>query len=395
MTTTYKDVLYGSWQLPEIVARLIQTQPMKRAAGITMDTVPNVFLSSSPICSRFDHGLGVAYLAQQVIEQNPQLDVVAQNYLLAASLLHDAGNPPFAHLSEYFLKQVCQHNGESFLECILDSETRVVLKEFGLDCHVLLDYVCGKTTQASILHGSMDLDNLDNIARHAYYTGLEGPSYNPVHIARKFRWHDNKWVLESKPKNYFQPIRQWQSARKNVYSYLYDEPHLGLAMMLWRVLDIAYSNNYLDSAFFFLTDNEAIAKLNKLACTAILMSYLSNRHTYPCVYNYTNYSTTILLDNLRIQADDHRFRQYHTDRLASELRLDSPQFICMYLGKSREYRKVTVPCRVDKTLHYDQTKIADVYPIRVYLKPGCDSVKARRTIKDYVEATNILGLSIA
>src|SRR3989338_9730345 len=192
----YKDVLYGEWELPEFLKKISQTKEMARLRGITQSSIPNTMNPCGAIPSRFHHGLGVAYLATKVSEKNPQISDYAV-LLRASALLHDAGNPPFSHLSEPFLMEMTGMNGESFLaEVLAGGETEKILEEYGLNLEQFVKFVTGEDKPLSdVLNGTMDIDNLDNVARYAYFTGQKGAKYDGVKIASSFRFSGSEWML--------------------------------------------------------------------------------------------------------------------------------------------------------------------------------------------------------
>ena len=115
----YYDPLYGEWNPPPIVEALIHTPLMARLRRITQSVLPNELIPDGPIPSRFQHCMGAAYLATRVVEENPHLPEDIKTLLPVAAVLHDAGNPPFSHLSEPFLQEVWNRNGETFLASVL------------------------------------------------------------------------------------------------------------------------------------------------------------------------------------------------------------------------------------------------------------------------------------
>lgn len=66
----WRDPLYGDWELPDFIEDLVHTSEMARLRGITQDVLPNRLL---PYCmhSRFEHGLGVCFLAFKILEKQP------------------------------------------------------------------------------------------------------------------------------------------------------------------------------------------------------------------------------------------------------------------------------------------------------------------------------------
>ena len=99
----YYDPLYDiEWTLPPFIEKIVHTKEMARLRNIVQGIMPNNLNVLGPLPSRFQHGMGVCFLAQEVVRNNRDKLGGFDMLLPISALLHDAGNPPFSHLSEPF-----------------------------------------------------------------------------------------------------------------------------------------------------------------------------------------------------------------------------------------------------------------------------------------------------
>ena len=127
----------------------------------------------SPVTfSRYEHSLGVAYLASRATLHLgvPKQDVDWKAVVVAA-LLHDVGHPPFSHITEQFLVEKKRRYHFYFtLEAIRNlassnpQATDLLEKSY--------DVLTKRSSYSSLLHGLLSCDNIDGIFRSALFFGL-------------------------------------------------------------------------------------------------------------------------------------------------------------------------------------------------------------------------------
>ena len=140
----WDDLLYGEIEIPEEVWKLFAHPLLIRLRGISQAVLP---LEANPFTAlnRFWHGIGVWWLAK-VLTARPEFRQrhIARNLPLAG-LLHDAGNPPFSHIGEWFMKEAIGHDGETHLrELLLGSELAHALERLGADPPFVCNLVAGR-----------------------------------------------------------------------------------------------------------------------------------------------------------------------------------------------------------------------------------------------------------
>jgi len=215
-------------------------------------------------------------------------------------------------------------NGESFLaEVLAGGETEKILEEYGLNLEQVVKFVTGEDKPLSdVLNGTMDIDNLDNVARYAYFTGQKGARYDGVKIASSFRFLGSEWVLTG----FGDEIKKWQSARAKVYGAIYQEPHLNAAM----------------AVYYLLMCNPGTASLVKRA----------NRWDwYKEVFAF---ETAAPSDAVKNFTDNWMGRTLLADSIAEALKVGKEK-VCAYAGRGKNKKGVDIPlCK-----------------IKIYLAPEC------------------------
>ncbi len=368
--TVYNRHCNGGWDIPPILERLCHTVEAVRAREITQAVMPNYLTIHGPIPSRFQHGMGVAFLTWAMLRKNPILADYS-NLFLASALMHDWGLSCLSHLPEYFLKKLTGMDGESFLKYVLESSGDAinVLKEFDIDYRNVVRIVTGNFgPSGAVLKGPMDLDNLDNVLRYALAASCRGKKPNVIEIATSFRFNGEEWVLLDRCLN---SVRRWQAARNAVYSLLYKQPHLSPAMMIFRAIDLAYREGQIGVDFFLAGDDEALTYLtdcNDRTSTLVQRAICWNWYEEVFALELP-YATSVIGD----LAGDSGNRGAIADFICDELGLE-PEDVCVYVGKGKEKRQVTVPfvSADGEKIFFDESNGDSAYRFKVFANPGLE-----------------------
>ena len=360
----YADTLYGEFEVPEYIGRLMETETMTRLNHVLQDMLPHGVMPWQ-VPSRFEHCVGVMRLAMEVVKHNPRL-ADHEPLLLVSALLHDAGNPAFSHLSEPFLKHLTGKDGESFLATLLlGSKAEQVIRSVGLNLEKVVQMVTGDAPPLSIvLNGSLDVDNVDNVVR--YQKAVDGKvPYDGLRLASRFRFVNDVWVLPEKARP---DVRDWQTARRRVYATVYGNPHLTACMMLYRSVALAVEAGEVDESFFRLTDMEAMNFLiDANSDSALLAQLVLDRQFYEqliCV------ETTTPSVNFAEAVNDWNARHKLADSICTVLKLPRAG-ICTYVGRGRDSRRCKLPfVGYDGQASYDVSDQTPLYRLRVYADPS-------------------------
>ena len=113
----FRDILYGTIDLPDWIGPFIRSPELVRLRGIRLSNIDSVQYKDFNGPTRWEHSLAVAYLAKKCAEKR-NLNLKDQVHLIIAALFHDFATPPFAHTIENVLSD---YNHEIEAQNLLNS----------------------------------------------------------------------------------------------------------------------------------------------------------------------------------------------------------------------------------------------------------------------------------
>jgi len=182
-----RDPIHGFINLDELEAEVVQTYEFQRLRFISqLGTTSWVY----PGCthSRFEHSLGVLYLAKTVLERlrfsNLNREEPDERIFRFASLLHDIGHAPFSHAGEEakIFKNGLDH--ELMGEAIIRNSKigKILSKALGSESIERIVFIMkgaeGKliskvdTLFSDLLAGQAGIDRMDYLLRDSHYSGV-------------------------------------------------------------------------------------------------------------------------------------------------------------------------------------------------------------------------------
>lgn len=339
--------LYGeidhNGQDGDMAWQLYQSGPLTRLRDISLSSTPSRFAPHGMAASRFEHTVGVGFLARKLCDWRPALQEERLS-LLAGALCHDIGSPPFSHISELFLWDQGGRTHEEETSRLLrpGSEVADILGHYGVDPERVTRSIRGQEPiLGTLLAGSLDLDNIDNSLHLLVSLGYhEDSPYNPLKLLRAFRIQEGEVFLDS---SLLGEILGWQEGRKQLYDILHDEPNLSSSTMLYRALEYAYAGNFLDSAFFRMGEGEAMQHLLH-SCgreAARLVGLALRWKQYPLLHQELRHTEDLRLVGLY---SDWRARKRFTDRIARDLQIPRGE-LALYIGRDRGEKAINIPFR--------------------------------------------------
>lgn len=231
----FYDLLYGRIELPDWLEPFIRLPEFTRLRGVRLSNVDSIDFKDFGRASRWEHAIGVAYLALECAK-NRLLSTKDRVELVLAALLHDIATPPFAHTVEY----VCEgfdHERETQM-LLGDGKTDYsnpntpvyssALPKFHDECKKIsrslkiqidpenvAQYIVGEGELGFLISGTIDLDNADNVIRGAKLMGLPVDSHLPIQLARWLAEQDSiPMNVETADNEY---VQQWYSWKKEYY----------------------------------------------------------------------------------------------------------------------------------------------------------------------------------
>jgi len=114
--------------------------------------------------TRFEHSLGVAFLAKRFLERITSLE--DKNLTIVAALLHDIGHGPLSHSCE----ALTGISHEAWTKEIILGKTEVndLLVKFDKNCP---QTICNILDSSEIISGQLDVDRMDYLLRDSHMTG--------------------------------------------------------------------------------------------------------------------------------------------------------------------------------------------------------------------------------
>lgn len=331
----WHDRLYGPVPVSEGDWRLFQTPEMVRLRGVSLSAIPPPIIPISNPATRFEHSVGAGYLAS-IVEKLPGFEWLAPN-LRFATYGHDGATPPFSHLSEHFLVKHFGLTHEQYAtNVLLNSAFAEEVARQGGNMEVILSLIQGRYKPWSdLLAGSLDSDNMDNVARYGLSTGtLRQRTYSPEKLAKGFVLRDDELYLSV---GVADDVVAWAHARMAVYQFVYSPANLLPGSMIHRAIQLAFEHDEIDESFFRLTDAEAMLHLrrcNKQTQTLIDRAHRWEEYLFVCDDNITNPSP-----RLRQFCEDKDSRSNFADAIANTFSLPRED-VLVYAGKSRGVRKI-------------------------------------------------------
>lgn len=286
------DRMYLQMKFPAIILDLLDCPGLLRLRDVRMANNQFYAFPAFANSSRYEHSLGVCYLAG-ICADKMGLDEKEKTELMLAGLYHDVGTPPFAHAMEEVLQAEFGFDHEENLKNLIVGDTgefdqdyaQVYLgqslklksvcqskkaRRLGLDSHRIAKIAVGDKNEklAPLINGSgMDLDNIDNICRAVSAMGIIKYSLDFAMLAKKLA---SSFVLENDKIfydiEYEQEIKKWLELRDIQYTEIYrsvddfsyqamikkavrllnfEDSQYGLEKNLWRLTDSEFTYQYL------------------------------------------------------------------------------------------------------------------------------------------------------
>lgn len=292
------DRLYGELKFPPIIMELLNCPGLLRLKDVRMANNQFVAFPAFATASRYEHSLGVCYLAG-VCANALELSEKDKIELMMACLYHDVGTPPFAHAMEEVLQAEFGFDHEQNLKNLIMGTTgeydgemaRIFQNEglkltsicqskkgrsLGLDRHRIAKIAAGDKDEllSPLLNGNgMDLDNIDNIIRASSAMGLISTDDIDLayRLAHAFVIQENQILYNG---NYINDIRIWQNIRDVQYTAIFNS-----------IEDFSYQTMIKKALRLLIDDGDTVPKIDrnswKLTDSSIVHDFLlSNPKTH-------------------------------------------------------------------------------------------------------------------
>lgn len=273
------DPIYGQFEVPKCIRGLVLSPEFRRLSQIRLLNCITPTLATLGEIRRYSHTLGVVRLAMEWLQSPNSSNWRAfKGEFLAAVLLHDIATPPFGHIFEYQLKERFHWDHENVIVDVLrgtyaaDNTAHQIfahrslslLKEIhdeGLDPNLIVDILEKKHPLATLLFGTLDFDNLDNVSRMSWALGY---SDNSVALKLASSLSLSKEGSLELHRNCATEVERWFMMRRQCYETLVFDPETSAAQaIMTEALRFALDNEVIGLEDWDLTDEGLLARLSE------------------------------------------------------------------------------------------------------------------------------------
>ncbi|MGH0677063.1 HD domain-containing protein [Bacillus luti] len=242
------DVLYGEFEIDQVLEELIVSKPVQRLKGIHQNGA-SYLMNEKWNVTRFDHSVGAMLLIKKLggsVEEQ------------IAGLLHDVSHTAFSHVIDYvFDNDNESYHEEIFSSVVKNSEIPAILAKHGYDYEdILLDD--SKWTLLERSAPELCADRVDYTLRDMYTYGYI--SLEEVHsFLENVIEVDGKMVLQNIE------IAEWftKTYYKEVIDFFMKPMNIYGNDMLAKTLKLALHKKVIHADDFLLEDDELIVKLQR------------------------------------------------------------------------------------------------------------------------------------
>ena len=305
-----KDPVHGYVYITEAEKNVIDTYPMQRLRRLRQ-LAGSEYVYPGANHTRFEHCLGVMYLAGHVLE-NPNISRVVNeeevDMCRISALLHDCGHGPFSHVFEQLLIKDLEKTHEDITSWIIEkSEVSDKLSKMGFKAKEVAGLAVGKLHKKDrafldqIISSAVDVDKQDFIVRDTYHTGAE---YGFIDVYRLIHALDVLGENLAVELGALSALEAFVIARIESFKSIYFH-RVGRAAQIMLATAMDKANEELGLTAFktpeeymALDDYTVWAALRKCKASNEIISNLENRRMLKCAYERTFYEKDAMISNL-------------------------------------------------------------------------------------------------
>lgn len=280
---TIHDPVHGSIRVSGLVLSLLDTPEVQRLRRIKQLGLANLVFPGANH-TRFEHVLGTANLMEQ-LAQELELEDQEIDLLIAAAVLHDVGHPPYSHTLEYLMTEYLDEGHMELTGKVLKGENSTctkeeirkaeelnapripeVLSDYQIDPDEVARLLMGKHEKnylGEMLHGEIDVDQMDYLSRDAHFTGVALGRIDTDRLKRTITVMDDELVIQRKG---VEAVEGLLTARALMFSSVYFHHTTRIAeLMLTNAVDDALHRDtaITKQNFFRMTDGKLAERLHE------------------------------------------------------------------------------------------------------------------------------------
>ncbi len=305
-----KDPVHGYVYVTEEEKNIIDSYPMQRLRRLRQ-LAGSEFVYPGANHTRFEHCLGVMYLADKVVENLNISKLVSDEEVelcRISGLLHDVGHGPFSHVFEHLLIKNLEKTHEDITSWIIEkSELGDKLSKAGYNPSDVAKLAVGKLHKPGkafldqIISSGVDVDKQDFIVRDSYHTGAE---YGFIDVFRLIHALDVLGENLAVELGALSALEAFMIARIESFKSIYFH-RVGRAAQLMLASAMEKANPELGLTAFkspedylALDDYTVWAALKKCEASKEIIRNLENRRMLKCAYEHTFYGKDAMVSNI-------------------------------------------------------------------------------------------------
>ncbi|MCL4429617.1 MAG: HD domain-containing protein [Chloroflexi bacterium] len=305
-----KDPVHGYVYITEAEKNIIDSYPMQRLRRLRQ-LAGSEYVYPGANHTRFEHCLGVMYLAGKVLE-NPNISRIVSDEEVdicrISALLHDVGHGPFSHVFEHLLIKDLEKTHEDITAWIVEkSEVGDKLSKMGFNPKEVAGLSVGKLHKKDrafldqIISSAVDVDKQDFIVRDTYHTGAE---YGFIDVFRLIHALDVLGENLAVEVGALSALEAFMIARIESFKSIYFH-RVGRAAQIMLATAMEKANSELGLTAFktpeeylALDDYTVWAALKKCKASQEIIGNLERRRMLKCAYERTFYEKDTMISNL-------------------------------------------------------------------------------------------------
>ncbi|MHC8345920.1 HD domain-containing protein [Pseudomonas sp. RT6P73] len=274
------DPLYGRIEMSDFEFGLLNLAEVQRLRYVRMCNINSMLITGASEISRFEHIIGVMYLAKQWVLSHGVPESEGKDFV-AAAILHDMQTGPFGHSMQYvledneldseFLHDDLSHGLKAKYYQELLAGASFSGKPFGAQRYLaerwanVASLIRGGGDLGPLIAGTMDLDNIDNVIRLAYHVGITEQSDLKIPLELASNLSVSGGII-SLPNKCIKVVERWQEIRSRLYTLLLlDWAEFSAKAMLTKIIERAAHYELIGADSWILTDHEFLDRLERTA----------------------------------------------------------------------------------------------------------------------------------
>jgi len=326
-----KDPVHGYVYITETEKDIIDSYPVQRLRRVRQ-LAGAEYVYPGANHTRFEHSVGVMYLAGEVVE-NPNISKIVNGEdveaVRIAGLLHDVGHGPFSHVFEHLLtKKLNKTHEDITMWLIKNSELKDLLGKLGYKAEYIAElaagsvYQSGKTFLNQIIRSSIDVDKLDFVVRDTYHTGAEYGFVDVFRLIHSFDVLDGNLAVDIGALSTLESfiIARIESFKSIYFHRVGRAAQIMLAMALEKAdEELGLSTFKTPEEYLAMDDYTVWTMLKNCGKSSTIIKNLERRKMLKCAYEQTFYVRDKTVSNI-FSAEE--FRNQIRDRIAKNARVE-------------------------------------------------------------------------